>query len=318
MSELLFSNRQFFFANKEMVQEKLSLSTQDRETYLATLRASQRQDAREKDQARLLSIQYGPDFGYVEVQLGRTRCTCTVSATLGAPRMGESGEEGSVQFSIEISPMSAPGLESNRISEDEVSLARTLEKTLKRSRAIDTEGLCVQPGARVWTVRCDLRVLDDDGNLTDAVVLAALAGLLHFRRPVAEVIDDEVKVWTAEEKNPVPLTIYHAPFAVTFAFFHGGAVQVIDPTLLEESLAAGSLTVACNVHREMVAIAMSGGAPLAADQIIWCAHLAAEQVAVWTGAVRAAMLEDYTARGIKLHASNIFDKLEGEGGVIMD
>jgi exosome complex RNA-binding protein Rrp42 (RNase PH superfamily) len=35
----------------------------------------------------------------------------------------------------------------------------------------------------VWAVRVDVHVLDHCGNLADACVLSALAGLLAFRRP---------------------------------------------------------------------------------------------------------------------------------------
>ncbi len=34
---------------------------------------------------------------------------------------------------------------------------------------------------KVWSIRVDVHVLDHDGGLMDAIVLAAMAGLLHFR-----------------------------------------------------------------------------------------------------------------------------------------
>ena len=37
--------------------------------------------------------------------------------------------------------------------------------------------------AQVWAVRADVHVLDHCGNVADACVLSALAGLLAFRRP---------------------------------------------------------------------------------------------------------------------------------------
>lgn len=36
---------------------------------------------------------------------------------------------------------------------------------------------------QVWHVKCDVHVLDHDGNLMDACALAALAALTVFRRP---------------------------------------------------------------------------------------------------------------------------------------
>ena len=40
---------------------------------------------------------------------------------------------------------------------------------------------------QVWYLRVDIHVLDADGNVTDAVVLSALAALLSFRRPDVSV-----------------------------------------------------------------------------------------------------------------------------------
>jgi exosome complex component RRP45 len=37
----------------------------------------------------------------------------------------------------------------NRISEEEVIVSRLLEKALKRSQAVDTEGLCIIAGEQV-------------------------------------------------------------------------------------------------------------------------------------------------------------------------
>ena len=44
-------------------------------------------------------------------------------------------------------------------------------------------GHCKCCTKQVWYLRVDIHVLDADGNLTDAVVLSALASLLSFRRP---------------------------------------------------------------------------------------------------------------------------------------
>ena len=42
----------------------------------------------------------------------------------------------------------------------------------------------ISGGSQVWSLRVDIRALDDDGNLCDASALAALCGVLHFRKLV--------------------------------------------------------------------------------------------------------------------------------------
>lgn len=69
-----------------------------------------------------------------------------------------------------------------------------MEKALRRSRAIDTEGLCIVAGEKVWQIRVDLLFLDHDGNLVDCASIAAITALLHFRRPDVTVSGEEVTI----------------------------------------------------------------------------------------------------------------------------
>ena len=64
-----------------------------------------------------------------------------------------------------------------------MELTRLLERAIRKSQAIDLEALCVVPAKGVWSVRCDITVMDHRGNLTDAAILAALAALRHLRLP---------------------------------------------------------------------------------------------------------------------------------------
>lgn len=79
-------------------------------------------------------------------------------------------------------------------SEEEVLISRIVEKALRRSRAIDTEGLCIVAGEKVWQIRVDLLFLDHDGNLVDCASIAAITALLHFRRPDVTVSGEEVTI----------------------------------------------------------------------------------------------------------------------------
>lgn len=46
----------------------------------------------------------------------------------------------------------------------------------------------------MWSVRTDVRVLDDSGNLIDCCALATIAALLHFRRPDVTVCGNDVTI----------------------------------------------------------------------------------------------------------------------------
>ena len=62
-----------------------------------------------------------------------------------------------------------------------------LEKTLKNSKAVDRESLCVTAGRLVWLLEIDLKLLAFNGNLTDNVFAAALLTLAACELPVVQV-----------------------------------------------------------------------------------------------------------------------------------
>lgn len=82
----------------------------------------------------------------------------------------------------------------NRVSEEAVEVGRLIERSLKESRAIDTEALCIRAGEQVWAVNIDMHVLDHGGNLIDALSIATVAALLHFRRPDVTITGESIVV----------------------------------------------------------------------------------------------------------------------------
>ena len=84
--------------------------------------------------------------------------------------------------------------DSNRSSEVETQVNRVLEKSIRRSRAVDTESLCIIAGKLCWSIRADVHVLENDGNLTDAACVAVMAGLIHFKKPDTTVNGEEATI----------------------------------------------------------------------------------------------------------------------------
>ena len=54
---------------------------------------------------------------------------------------------------------------------------------MKLFRALDSESLRLITGKKVWSICVDLRLINNDGNLIDAVYLSAIISLLHFKLP---------------------------------------------------------------------------------------------------------------------------------------
>ncbi|KAI8871487.1 hypothetical protein GQ42DRAFT_144578 [Ramicandelaber brevisporus] len=256
---------------------------------LSALRKGIRVDGRKPGMSRSKKLVFGPESGQAELTLGHTRVLAICSGQITRPNP-DRPTEGLFNISIELSPMASPAFEAGRQSDEEAMISRLLEKTLKRSRAIDAESLCIVAGEQVWSIRVDVHVLDHDGNLADACCVAAIAALRHFRRNDVTVTGagEEVIVHPVDQRAPVPLSIHHTPVCVTFAFFednsedaadvNGLAPFVVDPTLLEEQVQQGAMTVALNANHELCLLSKAGSAPVSQATVFKCVEDAAEIV----------------------------------------
>lgn len=223
-----------------------------------------RVDGRKRTERRPVSMTLtrAENLATATVTLGAgTRVTCTVTAEL-LPPAPDRPNEGSISFAVDISPSASTsyrqatpastgggGGRSNTGTGGGPSLPnadrhqklsanhvlRCLERCLLQGGALDTEALCVVPGAYVWKLSCACTVLDGSGNVTDAAVLACLAAIRHYRKPVVEVPSSSSSssdysssggsssgvpvLVPANLKEPTPLPLHHTPLAISFALF---------------------------------------------------------------------------------------------------
>ncbi|KAG2183630.1 hypothetical protein INT43_006638 [Umbelopsis isabellina] len=276
-------------------------SLNEKQFVLRALKDGLRTDGRRPYDFRSIQISFLSEYGHVQIQLGRTRVTrvsAKVTAEVVRPRP-DKPTEGLLLFNTEISPMASPAFEIGRPSEEEVLISRTIEKALRRSRAVDTEGLCIVAGEKVWSIRVDLHFFDHEGNLVDCASIAAITALLHFRRPDVTVIGEEVTIHPMDQRNPVPLSVHHIPICVSFSFFADGELLVVDPSIIEEQIREGDMTIAMNIHKEICALSKAGGIPLEMDQIIRCSKIATTKTAEITELIQKALADDKAQRQSK-------------------
>jgi exosome complex component RRP45 len=194
--------------------------------------------------------------------------------------------------------MASPAFETGRPTEAETLLSRLLEKTIRRSSALDTESLCLIAAQKVWSVRADVHVLSYDGNLIDTSCVAVIAALQHFRKPDVSIEGETVTVHTAAEREPVPLSLLHYPFCVTFSYYDVGGkdVLLLDATLKEEQLRDSSVTISLNKHGEVCQIAKLGGKPMDAVSLLQCTTLASVEARRISDLVTSRIKEDAARR----------------------
>ncbi|CAN6232008.1 unnamed protein product [Urochloa humidicola] len=270
-------------------------SVNERSFIESALEADLRVDGRHSFDFRTLKITFGREDGSSEVQLGETHVLCYVSAQLMQPYR-DRPNEGTLAIFTEFSPMADPAFEPWRPGESAIELGRVIDRGLRESRAVDMESLCVVAGKHVWSVRVDLHILDNGGNLIDAANIAALAALSTFRRPECTVGGDDgqqVIVHDPEVRDPIPLTIHHMPIAVTFAYFGEGNIVIVDPTYKEEAVMGGRMTATINSNGDMCAIQKAGGEGVMSSVVMQCLRIASVKAADITSKIKKAV-ESYT------------------------
>ncbi|KAH9884617.1 ribosomal protein S5 domain 2-type protein [Xylariomycetidae sp. FL2044] len=266
-------------------------------TFVAqALQEGLRLDGRAFDQFRKLDLKFGEQYGVADVSLGKTKILANVSAEVTAPYT-DRPFDGIFTITTELSPMASPAFEVNRPTETEVLLSRLLEKTVRRSNALDTESLCLVAGQKCWSIRVDLHVLSHDGNLIDASCIAVVAALRHFRKPDTSIEGEILTVYTPAEREPVPLSWLHSPFCVTFNFYgENGEIVLLDTSLLEEQLRVSSCTISLNKHGEICQVAKLGGTPVEAVVLVQCASKAIDKVKEWSTLLDQKLAEDLKRR----------------------
>ncbi|XP_019246973.1 PREDICTED: exosome complex component RRP45A-like isoform X2 [Nicotiana attenuata] len=239
--------------------------------------------------------------GSSEVQLGQTHVMGFVTSQLVQPYR-DRPNEGTLSVFTEFSPMADPSFEAGRPSEYAVELGRIIDRGLRESRAVDTESLCVVAGKWVWSIRIDLHILDNGGNLVDASNVAALAALLTFRRPECTLGGDdrqEVILHPPEVREPLPLIIHHLPIAVTFAFI-GDENLVIDPTHHEEAVMGGRMSITLNTNGEVCAFQKPGGQGTMQSVVMQCLRIASVKAGDITSKIKTAVESYNTERALKM------------------
>ena len=316
-----------------------------------------RVDGRGAGAARAPSFAFSRSEGgsSAEVVVGGTRVHACVRAEVCAP-FEDRPLDGFLVFAVEV--LGSAGGEGQdaaavgaRAPLAAAHIARILERQVRDARAVDTEALCIVPGECVWSLRCDVRVVEDAGNLVDAAALAAMAALLHFRRPEAAVRGGIVTLIPAWERAPVPLAVHHVPLTLSFgcvaratlaqalaatAAAHspaaaGGAgaagaapadapppspppapaaesalgeLLLRDPTLLEERLCSGSITLCMNAHGELCGLHKLGGCPVTVPAMLALVRGAAAEAPGLVAQLKAAVAAAQAEEGAKATAQH--------------
>ncbi len=144
-------------------------------------------------------------------------------------------------------------------------LSNLLEKSLRDSKSLDHNSLCIVPGKLAWKITVDINIINNDGNLYDACILAALSSWMSFKIPFLRKSGNKVNI----DSNPemINLSTLHVPLSVTYGLFDNSTKFIVDPSLKEEKCIDGVVIISANKFGEICYMHTYGAVKVDDDMI---------------------------------------------------
>ena len=181
--------------------------------------------------------------GSAAVQVGRTAVVAGARlSTFSPPATGSAAG----RLAVVVDLGQAASLHNGARPEDTtVAISEFVRDTLHYSGVVNEDDLIIKTGAAAWTVTLSITCLNHDGNVLDALLLAAVAALLDTKVPAVELSDSGVV--SESSAQATALKVNALPISVTVALFEriegGTPDMVIDPTAEEEKLCQAKITI---------------------------------------------------------------------------
>ena len=222
-----------------MPSKSFVVETIKRNQLVELLSKGKRLDGRGLNELRKLEIKthvIEKANGSAMVTLGNTKVLAGVKIDKGIP-FPDTPDKGLLIVGAEVLPMAAAYLEAGPPDENAIELARVVDRGVRESEMIDVSSLCIKPGKWVYSVFCDVNIMNVDGNLFDATSYAVVSALLTAKMPKF-VMDGDVVKDTGER---MPLPVHKIPISVTIANINN--TLVLDPTEEEEAVMDARITL---------------------------------------------------------------------------
>ncbi len=246
-----------------------------------------RLDGRRLDQVRSIEIQPG----YIEraegsalVKLGNTMVVAGVKMDTATP-FPDTPNEAVLIVNAEFMPIASPYIEPGPPDENAIELARVIDRALRELRAIPLEELAIEPGKTVWRIYVDVYVLNHDGNVADAAMLAAMAALMAARMPALVKQGDTVRVDRSRFTGLLP--VRHRVVGVTVAKV--GQWLLVDPSYEEEKISDVRLHVAVSDDGRIAGLQKTGPGMFSLQEVYEAVNLALAKSKVYLNALEEAL-----------------------------
>ena len=160
-----------------------------------------------------------------------------------------------------------------------------------------------------------MQLLNDDGNLIDALFLAAVLALKNTRLPEVSMKGDNVMVSNTKSNF---VNVHHLPICTTFFFIPKIDTPIVDATAKEERLANARLSICMNVFEDVCGMQTLGQMDIAPMQLLECTRAAMAITKDTTRIIRQAW-EEKDCHGMLFgemaHAEKVVEQVNNHNDV---
>lgn len=201
--------------------------------------------------------------GSARIRLGRTDILVSIKTDIGRPDIS-SPSSGNILCSVDAasgsaasaaagSGMGAVDAEDRNRNDRLAELSTTLSCILKESGGVDLTELAIVPGKHCWHVYVDVLILDEDGNLMDAIMLATRAALARTKLPGVSIEEgsEQTEIVLSDDPGKAK-SISFDSIPITVTFCQIGRTFVADASVPEEVCSEASLVMAVNKSGSML------------------------------------------------------------------
>jgi len=226
------------------------------ENIIKSIKKGERLDGRGLSDYRPIEVILNPiskASGSSIVKLGDTQVIVGVKLELGAP-FPDRPNEGVLQVHAEFVPLASPSFEPGPPDENAIEVARVIDRSLREPKAVKLDSLVIEPGKTVWVVFNDIYLIDHQGNIIDASMLASMLALSITQVPGLIKTENGYKVDYTQRTGPLQINTLVA--TVTMGIY--GDTIIVDPSLEEEAVLESFITIAVDESGRICGIQKRG------------------------------------------------------------
>jgi exosome complex component RRP43 len=197
-----------------------------------------RPDHRTIDTFRPLSVQTGTIAtadSSVTVRLGDTTVVAGIKLEVAEPSLS-APTEGFLVTNVTLCAGCNPQVRAGPPTDRAQNLTNRVATLLKTLSIIPDGALTIMEGKLVWVIHLDAMVINDEGNVFDAIWIAILSALKCVVLPVLRMDEEAGLVYSGKEGKALRLGTL--PLPLSFVYSSEREALIADPTQKEESIMA--------------------------------------------------------------------------------